>query len=144
MMAGNGQSGDVQQNESDALLDTQTIDELVAICTGHEAVRSFAETITALYVQTTRINGAALDEALAADDLTEVAFVAHRLAGAAANVGGLTLSRNAHALQQAARDGDKSACLGILVDVRRGLEQTVEALQAWSATVVTTSNLEQG
>ena len=68
--------------------------------------------------------------ALEAQDAGGVREAAHALKGSASNMGALTLSRTAHALQQLAETGVLDGAFSILGDLERELERVRAGLLA--------------
>jgi CheY-like chemotaxis protein len=86
--------------------------------------------LVGLFETSSRESLAALETALARDDMPSVAAVAHKLSAAAGNVGALAYAKELKALERAARAGEREPAREIATRLTAAHASLLDALQA--------------
>jgi PAS domain S-box-containing protein len=122
-----GSVGETSVSESVSEIPIFDRAELVDRLLGDEEL---ADSILTRFVETTTQQIESLRQALNSGDSAAAKHIAHSIKGAASNVGGERLQREASELEQAAHAGDLSAARGRLAELQAQFERMKEAIQA--------------
>ncbi|QJR00022.1 MULTISPECIES: ATP-binding protein [Halomonas] len=110
----------------DSLIDPLTLQAL-RDSVGEEGLAS----LMVLFCGQVEARLATLARALGEGDLQEAQHAAHQLKGESASLGAVKVAGLATRLERLAQSGDRQAARGLLGELKRCLEATMEALQAW-------------
>ncbi|MDZ4849843.1 MAG: Hpt domain-containing protein [Pirellulaceae bacterium] len=95
-------------------------EKLLERCLG---IGSFADKLAHAFISTLPIERKALREAVASNDLTQVAKQAHRMRGSASNLCAVELSTAAEAVESAARSECEDNVLRLFNDVESAIDR---------------------